>query len=359
MTLPAAQSPPSGALVVAPTKILTSTERHDLVKSLSGSTFLPTHFRNNEANIFYAVELGQSFGLEPVSIMKNIHVFDDGQGRIQAALSADLMVSLARRAGHVVHVKATKSKAIATLVRGELLTMDIERVKALSDLGLPLKDYFTFEETWSEEDAMTAGLLGKGNWKKYPRAMLQARAKAAIVRAAASEVLIQMSDASAQHGGLIVHGERIMPVTTHTADELGDDSSFEVDGEIRIERADRPSRTRTPSVVMNADLPATAKPVQAPAAPVQPPGIPRQTNQEVVDYVKANTATSVAKTANDIAETVGFSVDDKTKRLIALHAALKYLGRLPEKIEAPEGVMPIGDFISSLTTQVKSAAPAK
>ena len=360
MTLPAAQPPPSGALVVAPAKILTSNERHDLVKSLSGSTFLPTHFRNNEANIFYAVELGQSFGLEPVSIMKNIHVFDDGQGRIQAALSADLMVSLARRAGHVVHVKATKSKAIATLVRGELLTMEVDRLKALAELGLPLKDYFTFEEVWSEEDAMTAGLLGKGNWKKYPRAMLQARAKAAIVRAAASEVLIQMSDASAQHGGLIVHGERIMPVTTHTADELGDDSSFEVDGEIRIERADRASRSRTAPVRMNADVQAPAKPVQAPAAiPAQPSGIPKQTNQEVVDYVKANTATSVAKTANDIAENAGFTADDKTKRLIALHAALKYLGRLTEKIEAPEGVMPIGDFIVSLTTQVKSAAPAK
>jgi hypothetical protein len=334
--------------VVAPTNILTAQERRDFAKSLSGSTFLPQHFRSNEANILYAIELGQSFGLEPVSIMKNIHVFDDGQGRIQAALSADLMVSLARRAGHVVHIKANKMKATATLVRSELLTMDLDRLKALADIGLPLKDYFTFEESWSEDDAQTAGLLGKGNWKKYPRAMLQARVKAAIVRAAASEVLIQMSDASAQHGGLIVNGERIMPVTTHTPDELGDDKHAELEGP---EANSRPAMTRSQPVKMNAGV---AAPASTPAAEsIAAPGIPKQTNQQIVDYVKGADIASVAKLAADTKSNGQLSEKDQFVRLVSIHAALQYTGRHEEKVEAPEGVMPIGKFVSALAAQAK------
>jgi hypothetical protein len=353
VTLPAAQPPPSSALVVAPTNVLTAQERREFAKSLSGSTFLPQHFRSNEANILYAVELGQSFGLEPVSIMKNIHVFDDGQGRIQAALSADLMVSLARRAGHVVHIKATKMKATATLVRSELLTMDIERLKALSELGLPLKDYFTFEETWTEDDASTAGLLGKGNWKKYPKAMLQARAKAAIVRAAASEVLIQMSDASAQHGGLIIQGERIMPVTTHTADELGDEHHAELEsGESAPVRT---FKRKSDGVRMNADVPAPApapktETIAAPASTV----IPKETNTQIVDYVKEAGIGAIAKLASDVSANEELSKGERFARLISIHAALKFTGRHLEKVEAPEGAVPVAKFIADLAAIVKS-----
>jgi hypothetical protein len=279
--------------------------------------------------------------------MKNIHVFDDGQGRVQAALSADLMVSLARRAGHVVHVKATKVKATATVVRAELLTMDIERIKALAELGLPLKDYFSFEETWTEDDAMTAGLLGKGNWKKYPRAMLQARAKAAVVRAAASEVLIQMSDASAQHGGLIVNGEHIMPVTTHTADELGDAGSFEIDGEIRVERADR---TVSRPVRMNSDTTPAASPAitKTPVA-----AIPKQTTPQIVEYVQGAKTASIAELANDIAENNQLSEGERYARLVSIHAALKHTGRQEEKTEVAEGVAPIGKIVASLATPLR------
>ena len=349
MSLPVAQAPPSTALVVTSANVLTASERREFAKSLSGSTFLPQHFRSNESNILYAVELGQSFGLEPVSIMKNIHVFDDGQGRVQAALSADLMVSLARRAGHLVHVRSTATKAIATLVRGELLMMDLDRMKALSDTGLPLKDLYTFEESWSEDDALAAGLLNKQNWKKYPRAMRQARAKAAVVRAGASEALIQMSDFSQQHGGLVINGQRIMPETTHTADELGDERSYETDTpEVT---ANQQKTTRSQPVVMNSTPPASERPSVTLVAPASTE-IPKETNQQVVDLVKEASATAIAQLANGIVSG-DHSPAEMRKRLVAIHAALKHTGRLELKVEAPEGVMPLGKFVSSLATKIK------
>jgi hypothetical protein len=342
VTLPATTAelirPP--AAVITPAKVMSAQEMKEYAQALSTSTFLPQHFRGNEANVIYAIELGRSYNLEPVSIMKNIHVFDDGQGRLQAALSADLMVSLARNAGHTIHVKANPNQATASLVRHELFTMDVERLRVLAELGINMKDYLTFTETWSLQDANTAGLAGKQNWKKYPREMLKARVKAAIVRAAASEVLIQMSDVSARAGGLVIDGQRIMPVTTHTADELG--ASITDEGEVIVERDDRPRfkrRSAEPNG-MNDKAPAP----------------PSNLDPGVVEFIRAKSADEVAEWAAGVLSDESLSVQDKAIRLKSAYDVCEHLGRLESPVNVDGKPSPLGIVIRNAG---RSLSPAK
>lgn len=342
MTLPATtaeQDGPPG--VIVPAKVMSAQEMKDYAKALSSSTFLPQHFRNNEANVIYAIELGRSYGLEPVSIMKNIHVFDDGQGRIQAALSADLMVSLARNAGHMVHVKANPNRATATIVRRELFEMELDRLKVLADLGINLKDYLTFEEVWSMDDAVTAGLASKQNWKKYPREMLKARAKAAAVRAAASEVLIQMADVSARAGGITVNGQQVMPVTTHTADELG--AVMTDEGEVVVERADQPRFKRKAAPVPMNDAP----PAQAEKAGVDP---------AVLNFIQPKTGEEIVEWVTALRSDEGITDKDKILRIKSVYDVCENLGRLDAPVNFEGATGTVGQVLKHIG---QSLVPAK
>lgn len=342
MTLPAAlaESDELPRAAIVPAKVMSAQEMKDYAQALSSSTFLPQHFRGNEANVIYAIELGRSYGLEPVSIMKNIHVFDDGQGRLQAALSADLMVSLARNSGHMIHVKANANQATATLVRRELFEMDLDRLKVLADLGINMKDYLTFTETWSMNDAGTAGLTGKQNWKKYPREMLKARVKGAIVRAAASEVLIQMSDVSARAGGLLIGGQRIMPNTTHTADELG--ASITDEGEVVIEREDRPRfKRKADPVPMNQETPKAD---------------PGKFDPAVVEFISSKSADEIIAWVGGVLENAEFSAEDKAVRLKSAYDVCGHLNRLDAPVNVNGETMTVG---SAIHAAGRTLIPAK
>lgn len=344
MNLPAAQGPPDDVTpgrAIVPAKVMSAQEMKDYAKALSSSTFLPQHFRSNEANVIYAIELGRSYGLEPVSIMKNIHVFDDGQGRIQAALSADLMVSLARNAGHTIHVKANQNRATASLVRRELFEMNLDRLKVLDGLGINMKDYLVFEETWSMDDAVTAGLASKQNWKKYPRDMLKARVKAALVRAAASEVLIQMSDVSARAGGLVIEGQQVMPVTTHTADELG--AVITDEGEIVVERADRPRfKRKSQSVPMNDGTPA-----QGETPNVDP---------AVLGFIQPKTGEEIVEWVTSLRADEGITDQDKILRIKSVYDVCAHLGRLDAPVNHEGTASSVGQVLKTIG---QSLVPAK
>jgi hypothetical protein len=140
-----------------------------LAKALAHSELLPKAYRQKPANVLWAISLGRALGLEPAIALTAVQVIDG-----QPSLSAQAQAALVRRAGHKLRVTGDDTEAVAVLIRTD-------------DPG--------YEHTarWTIERARAAGLAGRGAWRTYPAAMLQARAITEVVRAAASDVLLGIS----------------------------------------------------------------------------------------------------------------------------------------------------------------------
>lgn len=127
------------------------------IKFISGSSFVPPHYRGKLPEIMACIATGRELGLGDMEALRQIYVVDG-----KPTLSAELMVKLVRRAGHSITGQTAAEKAT---VRGKR-----------ADTG----DEITV--TWTAEDAKRAGLDGKANWKNYPRQMLWARAVSELCR---------------------------------------------------------------------------------------------------------------------------------------------------------------------------------
>ena len=197
---------------------------------LAKSGMLPAQYRGNPANLLWAIEMGQSLGLTPMQAVTGIHVIEG-----KPTASAGLIGSLVRGAGHRLRVHGNDQQAVAQIWRRD----DPE---------------FCFESVWTLDRARTAGLLGKGVWKTYPAAMLQARAITEVARQACPEALSGVQ---------------------YTAEELGDDDR-RLSQAVVVQSAPPESRvaqriaalaTPPPAQAPQEALPAPAPVVEALAPP--------------------------------------------------------------------------------------------
>ena len=140
-------------------------EQIELVKTLSPSALLPESFRNNPANLMYAVQYANALGLAPIHAITGIAVI---KGKPTA--SADLMAAIVRRAGHKLRVIGDDTYAEATLIRKDDPT-------------------FEYKTRWDREKAQKAGLTNNPTYSKYPGAMYRARAVSEVVRMGASDAM--------------------------------------------------------------------------------------------------------------------------------------------------------------------------
>jgi hypothetical protein len=129
----------------------------DQLQFIASTEFVPRDLRGNLPAIMACVATGRALGIADITALRSIHIID---GR--PTYSAELMVMLARRAGHSIQGEVEEGRAV---VRGKRL-----------DNG----DEMTV--TWTLAMAERAGLLGKQNWRKYPEAMLWARAVSQLCR---------------------------------------------------------------------------------------------------------------------------------------------------------------------------------
>lgn len=140
-------------------------DRMEHAKALAQSGLIPDAFKKQPANVLVATELGDALGIAPIMAINEINVISG-----KPAMSASLMQSLARSAGHKVRVEGDDERAVCTIVRSD----DQE---------------FTHRAEWTKAKAEAAGLWGKGHWRKDPGLMLKWRAISECVRLACSEVL--------------------------------------------------------------------------------------------------------------------------------------------------------------------------
>lgn len=198
----------------------------NLASKFSKSSLIPESMRGKEADVFVAIMAGQELGLPPMASLRSIHVV---KGR--PILSADVMVGLVLGSGVADYFSCVDESATS-------VTYETRR------RGSPHAQ----RNTWTLDDAKRAGLDGD-NWRKYPRAMLKARCRAALARDVYPDVLAGCYD----------------------EDEAR---------ELSIER---------PSVIEVRPLPDVAKPAQLPPAPAQSPqsttGLTEDQVTELLDVI--------------------------------------------------------------------------
>lgn len=155
----------------------------DQLKYIANTDLIPKAYRGNLPAMMACILTGRALGLDDLHALRAIHVVDG-----KATLSAELMVTLVRRAGHSL---SGEMSADAATARGKRKDTGDEMVV-----------------TWSLEDATRAGLAGKQNWAKYPQSMLWARAVSQLVRMLFPDAMLGLA---------------------YTADEMGDDGTVVVD----------------------------------------------------------------------------------------------------------------------------------
>lgn len=141
-------------------------DRLQHAQAVAQSSLIPDGYRNQPANVLWAMDLADALGLPFPQVMQTMVVM---RGRM--AMSADIMAAVVRRAGHKLRVREQGMTVIATLIRQD-------------------DPDYEFSATWDEAKARQAGLWGqRGPWTQYPAQMLRSRAITEVCRQGASDAL--------------------------------------------------------------------------------------------------------------------------------------------------------------------------
>lgn len=142
---------------LVPTTIM---ETQELAGRFAKSRLLPAELQGKEADVFVTILAGMELGLAPMAALRSIHIIKG-----KPVLSADGMVGVVQASGLCEYFTGIESS-------DKIATYETKR------RGAPAPQRISF----SIEEAKLAGLLSNDNWKRYPAAMLRARAKAALAR---------------------------------------------------------------------------------------------------------------------------------------------------------------------------------
>ena len=141
-------------------------DRLQHAQAVAQSSLIPDGYRNQPANILWAMDLADALGIPFPQVMQTMVVM---RGRM--TMSADLMAAIVRRAGHKLRVREQGMSVTATLIRSD-------------------DPDYEFSVTWDDAKAKRAGLWGqRGPWSQYPAQMLRSRAITEVCRQGASDAL--------------------------------------------------------------------------------------------------------------------------------------------------------------------------
>jgi hypothetical protein len=195
-----------------PTGVMTFQEKVEYARFLAASNMLPAHFQRKPESVLWAMEYGEALGLKGVVAMSAVHVIEN-----KPSPSAAMAAGLIRSRGHRLRIFMTPA------------TDQHKFGTAVAELTRADDPEFTFRTEWSVEDAVRAqickiGDKGEllqwsskaskwqiGNWHKYPRQMMKARALGEVCRDAATDVLLglhylaeEMEDVELDSNGQLV-----------------------------------------------------------------------------------------------------------------------------------------------------------
>lgn len=140
-----------------------------LSQRIANTPFVPKGLQGKPESVLACVLYGAELGLGPMQSLNSIHVIE---GR--TAMSPELMRAMVARHGHRIDVIENSNTAC-----------EVKGIR--SDTGS------SATVRWTMEDARMAGLVGKNNWKTYPRAMLLARATSELCRIVFPDIIAGLS----------------------------------------------------------------------------------------------------------------------------------------------------------------------
>lgn len=141
-------------------------DRLQHAQAVAQSSLIPDGYRNQPANVLWAMDLADALGVPFPQVMQTMVVM---RGRM--TMSADLMAAIVRRAGHKLRIHEQGMSVTAALIRQD-------------------DPDYEFTVTWDEAKARQAGLWGqRGPWSLYPTQMLRSRAITEVCRQGASDAL--------------------------------------------------------------------------------------------------------------------------------------------------------------------------
>jgi hypothetical protein len=204
--------------------IIKSTSGLDMVASLADvlrladtlsqarGGFIPDHFKNS-AQVAAVILAGRELGVGPMAALRSFYL-------VNGKLGMDASFVSGRMLAHGIALEWLRDDDECASVR-------------LSRAGMP-----PYVSTFSRADAERAGLWGTATWRKYPRAMLRARAITAGARAYAADCFAG---------------------SVYTPDELrGGDDRDEQPAQRVQQPAERVEATAPPAVIEAHGEPATA-----------------------------------------------------------------------------------------------------
>lgn len=154
--------PPQSSIELAP-------EAWKLAEKIAGTDFVPKALRGKPEAVLACILAGHEAGVSPMQALAKIHVIE---GR--PAMSAELMRAIVQRAGHELWYDEVSTTRVVACGKRQ----GTERITRV---------------TWTMDDAKQANLAGKDNWRKFPRAMLTARATGELCRMIFADVLAGIS----------------------------------------------------------------------------------------------------------------------------------------------------------------------
>ena len=140
-----------------------------LANRVHQTPFVPRAMQGKPEHVLACVLYGNELGLGPMQALNSIHVIEG-----KAVASPELMRALVAKAGHRIDVlDNTNEVCVMKGIRNDTGAEATVR--------------------WTLDDAKNASLTHKDNWKKYPRAMLTARATSELCRLLFPDVIAGLS----------------------------------------------------------------------------------------------------------------------------------------------------------------------
>jgi len=137
-----------------------------LARMTTDTEMVPKALRGRPDAALAVMVYGHELGLRPMTSLREVFIIEG-----TPSCSAKLMRSLILRAGHsLVFREVASDRCVVHGTRAD------GRAEAVV--------------TWTLEDAKVAGLLAKDVWKRYPRAMLAARATSELARLVFPDVTV-------------------------------------------------------------------------------------------------------------------------------------------------------------------------